>query len=118
ILELQRQRRNLTREAMSYFRGAEYNATKGQRGGDRSSRKAKGQSDPLPPTAERLDEKYGVSGKTIKRDAVFAQATDRIVDAYGDPEIRRKLLGADVKLTHGLARLLLKKSGDPEDGKP
>src|SRR5262249_3147311 len=43
ILQIQRQRRNLTREAMSYFRGAEYNAVKQRRGGNRPGRKAKGQ---------------------------------------------------------------------------
>ena len=38
ILQIQRQRRNLTREAMSYFRGAEYNAVKKQHGGSRRGR--------------------------------------------------------------------------------
>jgi len=111
ILELQRQRRNLTREAMSYFRGSDYNSIKQQRGGKRSDRKSKGQSDPLPSTAQQLAEKYGVSEKTIKRDAIFAQVVDKIVEDYGEPEIKRKLLGADVKLTQGTARVLLKKSG-------
>jgi hypothetical protein len=111
ILQIQRQRRNLTREAMSYFRGAEYNAIKQQRGGHKPGRKPKGQSDPLLTTAKFLGDKYGVSEKTVKRDAVFAHAIDKIVTEYGDPEIRRKLLGADIKLTQGLARLLLKKSG-------
>jgi hypothetical protein len=113
ILQIQRQRRNLTREAMSYFRGTDYNAVKQQRGGDRRSRnrrgrKPKGQSDPLNTTAQQLAEKYGVSEKTIKRDGVFTLVIDKLVAEYGDPEIRRKLLGADVRLTHGLARLLLK----------
>jgi hypothetical protein len=109
ILQLQRQRRNLTREAMSYFRGTEYNALKGQRGGRRPGRKPKGQSVHLPTTAEKLSTKYGLSSKTIKRDGRFAEAIDKIAEEHGDPEIKRKLLGADVKLTHGLARLFLKK---------
>jgi hypothetical protein len=107
ILQLQRQRRNLTREAMSYFRGTEYNAVKQLRG-NRRGRRPKGQSDRMVSTAENLALQYGVAEKTIRRDGVFAQIIDRIVDEYGDPEIRRKLLGADVKLTHGLARQLLK----------
>jgi hypothetical protein len=115
ILQLQRQRRNLTREAMSYFRGVEYNAVKLQHGGSRRGRKPSGQTDQLKATAVRLAEKYGVSEKTIRRDGVFAQVIDKIVADYGDPEVRRKLLGADVKLTHGLARLLLKKQ--PEERK-
>jgi hypothetical protein len=116
ILRIQRERRNLTREAMSYFRGTDYNAVKRSHGGSRRGRKPKGQSDPLISTAGRLAEKYGVSEKTIKRDGVFAKVIDKIVDDYGDPEIRRKLLGADVRLTHGLARLLFKMP--PEERKP
>ncbi len=114
ILQIQRQRRNLTREAMSYFRGAEYNALKQQHGGARRGRKPKDQSDPLPSTAKILGKKYGVGEMTIKRDAIFAQAIDKIVEDHGDPEIQRKLLGADVRLTHGLARLLLKKPAEEQ----
>jgi hypothetical protein len=109
IFQIQRQRRNLTREALSYFRGAEYHAVKQQRGGKRE-RKAKGQSDPLPSTAVVLAEKYGVSDKTVKRDAIFALAIDRIVEEYGDSQIKRKLLSADVRLTYGTARKLLRLS--------
>jgi hypothetical protein len=50
-----------------------------------------------------------VGQATIKRDGVFAQVVDKIVDDHGEPEIKRQLLGADVRLTQGLARLLLKK---------
>jgi hypothetical protein len=108
VLQVQRQRRNLTREAMSYFRGVEYNTVKLQHGGKRERKKAKGQSDPLVTTAGLLAEKYGVSEKTVKRDAVFAKVIDKIVEEYGNREIKRKLLGADVRLTHGMARVLLK----------
>ena len=104
ILQIQRQRRNLTAEAMSYFRGADYNAVKQLHGGNRRGRRPRDQSDTLVKTAVRLAEKYGVSEMTIKRDGVFAKVIDKIVTDYGDPEIKRKLLGADVKLTHGLAR--------------
>jgi len=59
-------------------------------------------------TTRQLAEKEGVSERTIKRDGVFAHVIDKLVTEYGDPEARCKLLGADVKLTHGLARQLLK----------
>ncbi len=108
VLKIQRERRNLTREAMSYFRGAEYNAVKQERGGSRPGRKSKGQSDPLTSTAGLLSQKYGVSEKTIKRDAIFAKTVDKIVEEYPDPDLRRKLLGADVRLSQGLAGKLLK----------
>ncbi len=105
ILTIQRQRRNLTREAMSYFRGAEYNAVKRRRGG-RRARGAKNGSDAEASTALRLAEKYGVSEKTIKRDSVFARAVDALAADHGDPEVKRKLLGADVRLTQGTAAAL------------
>jgi hypothetical protein len=108
ILRIQRQRRNLTREALSYLRGTEYNAVKQLRGGNRRGGRSKDQGDPMNSTARQLAEKFGVSEMTVKRDGVFAQVIDRIVAEYGDPEAKRKLLGADVRLTHGLARQLLK----------
>ena len=46
---------------------------------------------------------------------MFAKVIDKIVADYGDTEVRRKLLGADVKLTHGLARYVLRMS--PEEQK-
>ena len=106
ILQIQRQRRNLTREAMSYFRGVEYNTVKKARGGDRRGRRPKEQVVPMESTALQLARKYGVSDMTVKRDGVFAKVIDRIVADHGDPEAKRKLLGADVKLSHGLARHL------------
>jgi hypothetical protein len=112
ILRIQRQRRNLTREAMSYFRGSDYNAVKQRRGGSRRGRRPKGQSDPLISTARQLAEKYGVSEKTVKRDGAFALVIDKIAAEHEDPEVKRKLLGADVRLTHGLARLLLRMPSD------
>jgi hypothetical protein len=108
ILAIQRQRRNLTREAMSYFRGAEYNAVKQAHGGSRRGRKPRDHSEPLKRTAGQLAEKYGVAEMTIKRDGLFAEVIDKIVEEYGDPEVKRKLLGADVKLTQGTARVLLR----------
>jgi hypothetical protein len=108
ILQVQRQRRNLTREAMSYFRGVEYKAVKQQHGGNRRGRRSRDQNDPLKKTSALLAEKHGVSEMTIKRDGVFALVIDKIVQEYGDAEIKRKLLGADVRLTQGMARALVK----------
>jgi hypothetical protein len=108
ILSIQRQRRNLTREATSYSRGAEYNAVKQSHGGSRRGRKPRDQDDPSKKTAGQLAEKYGVGEMTIKRDGIFAKIIDKIVYEYSDPEVKRKLLGADVKLTQGMARVLLK----------
>jgi hypothetical protein len=91
---------------MSYFRGSEYNAVKEQHGGSWRGRRSSGQSDQLKLTGELLAEKHCVSDKTVRRDALFAKVIDEIVEEYGDPEIKRRLLGADVKLTQGTARVL------------
>ena len=108
VLGIQRQRRNLSREAMSYFRGAEYNAVKRRRGGRRSAWEIMGGVAPPPSTALRLARKYGVSEKTIKRDALYARAVDRIVVEHGGADVQRRLLGADVRLTQGTAAALLR----------
>ena len=60
ILGLQRERRNLTREAMSYFRGVEYNGLKQTWGGSRRDRKARDQNEPLTSTALQLADTRGV----------------------------------------------------------
>jgi len=62
----------------------------------------------LPSTAKVLADKYGVGEMTIKRDGLFAQFINKIVEEYGDQEVKRRLLGADVKLTQGSAKVLLK----------
>ena len=70
ILQIQRQRRNLTREAMSYFRGREYNAVKQLRGGDRRGRRPKDQSDPLarqPQSARREVRRLGDDDQAGRR---------------------------------------------------
>ena len=99
---------------MSYFRGAEYNAVKQPRGG-RRARKSKGQNDPKTTTALLLAEKYGVSEKTIKREPSSPRPSTGSLADYGDPEVKRRLLGADVKLTQGTARVLYRMS--PADRK-
>src|SRR5213078_3381920 len=78
ILRLQRQRRNLTREAMSYFRGTEYNALKQLRGGNKRRRRPNGQNDRMVSTAETLAAQYGVAEKTIRRDGIFAHTIDKL----------------------------------------
>ena len=68
-------RRNLDPKEASRLRGTLYNSRKKERGG--AKQKAKGQNDPLD-TADNIAEKTGVSPKTIKRDAKYAEACDAI----------------------------------------
>jgi len=46
---------------------------------------------------------------------VFAWSIEKILAIHSDPEVKRKLLGADVKLTQGLAQLCSGKP--PENGR-
>lgn len=69
-------RQNLTAEQISYLRGERQKLEKKIEGGDTMSPKGK--------TAERLAKEYGVSPRTIYRDAKFAEVVDKL-----SPEKRR-----------------------------
>ena len=116
-------RRNLTEEQVAYYRGEHYrherfevpNPTgRNQHAevGDQSDHQppvaAPGsprievgdQSDHQPPekTAEKLARQHGVSPGTIRRDAQYAEAVDRLVSFLG-PDFRRRLLAHKTGLT-------------------
>jgi hypothetical protein len=76
----QLRRRNPTGKGASYLRGRRYLAEKQQ---GRSRADASGQN-VQKTTAELLAEEYQVDEKTIRRDAQFTQAVDRIVAACGE----------------------------------
>jgi len=81
IITNQLGRRNLTPMEASYYRGKLYESRKLSRGGDR---KSKGQNVLLKTTAEKIAEEYGVTDKTIKRDAQFSQAVDKVAAEVGE----------------------------------
>lgn len=67
--------------------------------------------------ADILGAAYGVSGRTIRRDAQFALALDRLADLAGD-EVRDAVLSRDVKLTRqDVMRLDRLAARDPEAAK-
>jgi ParB-like chromosome segregation protein Spo0J len=74
-------RRNLTPAEAAYYRGLEYLEEKKEWGGDRRSEASRSsdQNDHLK-TAEQLAVEYGVGPATVRRDAQFAQALDRLAD--------------------------------------
>ncbi|MCP4708903.1 MAG: hypothetical protein GY869_09785 [Planctomycetes bacterium] len=106
IVEHQCNRRNITREQMAILRGKQFerekkNATDnlkkrwhGQRKEGKNS--PKGQNEPSEKTAEKIAKQHGVSEATIKRDAQFTKALERI----------EKFVGVDVK-----EKILAGKSG-------
>lgn len=117
IIQNQLGRRNLTEEQVAYYRGEQY---KMQRRNDGENlRKGHPPNSPVdqsdPPentienkgltqasekstTAEQLAAKHNVSPGTIKRDAQYAEAVDRLVSFLG-PEFRRRLLEHKTGLT-------------------
>ncbi len=91
IIRNQLGRRNLTPEAVSYFRGKLYNSLKAKvsnpRGRNQHS-EVKDQNDPQPHTADSLASEYKVGSGTIKRDAQYASAVDTLAEVVGE-EVRR-----------------------------
>lgn len=82
IIANQLGRRNLTEEQKEFLRGKRYLTEKKAESGRADRDLSGGQSD-HPKTAKRLAKKYGVSEKTIRRDAKFAKAVDEIEKTVG-----------------------------------
>lgn len=81
IIKFQLGRRNLTEEQKAYLRGKRYENEKLRQGTNNQFVKSeKGQNVPFQSTSEKLAEEYGVSDKTIKRDADFAKGVDLLPD--------------------------------------
>ena len=110
IVRNQLGRRNLTPEQVAYYRGEQYTALRKDDGENLKKGRPSGspvdQIDPpentlgnkgltqvaeMGTTAEQLAAKHNVSPGTIKRDAQYAEAVDRLVTFLG-PEFRRRLL--------------------------
>lgn len=89
-------RRNLTPDQASYYRGLKYESLKKYNRGYEQV-KSKGQNEPR--TYELLAEEYKVSASTIKRDAKFAKALDKIGET--NPDLKNKILTGDAKVKKG-----------------
>lgn len=91
IIDNQLGRRNLTDERRAYFIGLDDLNRKQAQGGDHRSTGSNGQNVPLiGDTAEVVGEKHGVSGRTVRRDAEFAEAVDAI--GASDPDTKEEIL--------------------------
>jgi hypothetical protein len=104
-------RRNLSPGAESYLRGKRYLEVKRQ--GERTDLDTSGQSDQKT-AAERLAEEFKVGEKSIRRDAKFAEAVDKIVENCG-PDARNLLLARDTGLTR--AKILHLAEAESEEQK-
>jgi len=74
-------RRNVTPDVASILRGKLYNGRKKEEGapkGNSNAGKQLGQNDPVVSTAETVAKETGVSPATVKRDAKYAEAAEKI----------------------------------------
>ena len=103
IIRHQLGRRNLTPEAVSYFRGTLYNelkaAVKNPDGKNQHSEEVKYQNELKPQsTADQLAQELKSSPATIKRDAQYAAAVDTLVEVVGE-QVRPQLLSRGAPFT-------------------
>jgi len=98
IIANQLMRRNLTEDQKCYLRGKRYNAEKKATPGQ--PQKECGQNDPISSgrTSERLAQEYDIAEATIRRDAKYAEAVDKIAASSGK-KARDSILSGDAKLT-------------------
>jgi N6-adenosine-specific RNA methylase IME4 len=94
IIKNQLGRRNLTSQEASYYRGKLYESRKLNHGGDR---KSKGQNVLLKTTAEKIAEEYGVNESTIRRDAEFSKAVDKVAEKVGK-EAKNAILTGQINI--------------------
>ncbi len=92
IINNQLARRNLTPAKMRYFRGKRYEIEKQEHGGQQSD----GQKLPIR-TSQMLAEEYGVAERTIRNDAEFARAVDKIAAESAEGEKKKlEILRGDI----------------------
>jgi hypothetical protein len=82
MIDLQLNRRNISREMQSYLRGKRYLEEKKACGGVRGNQYtvAREHNVPLPKTSDKIADECNVSHMTIKRDAVYAEAVDSLAE--------------------------------------
>ncbi|MEH0153311.1 ParB N-terminal domain-containing protein [Limibacter armeniacum] len=104
MIDLQLGRRNLTEEQKSYLRGLRYNNEKGTQGGTRSQETVN--------KKKELSEQYGVSERTIMRDAQFAAGLDRIGNS--NPQLKADILSGNRKVKRNEVQALAQAEEDAQ----
>jgi len=100
IITNQLGKRNLSEDEKSYLRGKRYQHEKRKRGAQDGNANAKNEWETVShsfSTAEKLAGEYGVSDKTIKNDAKFAEAVDAIAEVA--PEVKGEILSGKTSAT-------------------
>ncbi len=83
MLDKQLNRRNLTPEQVSYYRGLKYNMYKAKQVGVEKQINI----------ASELSKEFGVNEKTVRRDGIFAKGLDKL-----SPELRTEVLSGHINL--------------------
>ena len=94
IISNQLARRNLKPDQMKCLRGERYNLEKKESVGFKDRDLSGGKNCPRESTAEKLGREYGVSPRTIRSDAKFAEAVDKL-----PPEEKQYILSGKSKKT-------------------
>jgi len=94
IIKNQLGRRNLTEQEASYYRGKLYESRKRQ--GERTDLTS-AQNVLKFNTAEEIGKEYGVSHMTVKRDAEFSKAVDKVAEEVGE-EAKRAILSGKANI--------------------
>lgn len=97
IIQHQLGRRNLTAEERAYLIGKQYNERKASHGGDRASGQIDHLKEEKPKTAAKMAKELNISEKTIRRDAQFAAALDKLAEV--DPKAKDRVLAGEARLT-------------------
>lgn len=95
-------RRNLTPERYAYIRGRKYNRLKGKQGGTGANQHKQTGKTFHSATAEQIAEQCGVTGRTVRADAEFAEAVDEIGKA--DPKAKAAILDRKAKVTRAAVK--------------
>jgi len=95
IIKNQLGRRNLTEQEASYYRGKLYESRKRQ--GERTDLTS-AQNVLKFNTAEEIGKEYGVSHMTVKRDAEFSKAVDKVANEIGE-KAKEAILSGQASIT-------------------
>lgn len=93
MLDKQLNRRNLTPEQVSYYRGLKYNISKAKQVGVEKQINI----------ASELSKEFGINEKTVRRDGVFAKGLDKL-----SPELKTAVLSGQVNLPKATVSFLSK----------
>jgi hypothetical protein len=96
-------RRNLTELQKSHLRGVRYENEKQKHATNQHTKVAGGQNDHQQKTSEKLADEYGISPKTIRRDAEFAKGIEHLSD-----DLKQDVLQGKGKVNKGYIETLAK----------